>query len=442
VGKYLELIEEQKNFLEGKPEARYRLAIAGRQGGKTECGNIYLVRQLLRSKNKVFMIVAPTYTMLEQATLLKFYEVLRRVDPNWIVSTEKRIAKKMIDKNGNVIFFRSADRPDTLRGPTLTGGFLFDEAAMVHTTEPWRILYGAVSATKGFGVVTTTPKGANWIVRELIKPWERGDKNYHYVKWRSVDNPAFDKQQYEDAKKYQDPRWVAQEYDADFADLGGLVFPEFDDQIHCQRIEYNENLPVYWGVDFGINNPTYIGFFQVYPEEGDEGKIVQIDELMIRNMTFPDVLSVAMEKPYRLPEYACCDPSGKYREKITGIGTIDVFADVNIPVMFQKDWNTAKLRIEGINIAHKLLKTNMLVHHPDNCYNIIQGYGLYSRKPQREGMRAEELPIKDGVSDHCMESMFYFLLGKPYYDNTINQEIMSDKRRYLDVPASSEFTGF
>lgn len=428
----------QLSLWNDNPEARIRLALAGVQGGKTEAGCTAFARVLRRNRNELFMVVAPTYKILTQATMLKLEEVLRNIHPKWILKRDEKIRMEWRDRNGNIIFFRSADNPDYLRGPTLKAVF-FDECAMVPTAHAYRILYQRVAVKKGTIWMTTTPKGANWLLREVIKPWEKGDPNFHVAKWRSIDNPVFPREVYENAVKYQDPRWVAQEYDAEITGFGGLVFPEFNEDIHVGVFPYREDLPVYWGVDFGIANPTYIGFFQIDPETKKDGMIYMIDELQLRDMKFDEVLNVALnEKPYPKPELAFCDPSGRYREKIAGVGTIDIMTDptygFDIPVVAEENWNTHQMRMAGINELHKLLKTNSIMFHRDKCWNMIRAFGLYSRKPQEEGKPAEELPIKDGVSDHPMESTFYFTLGRPrfFYDDTELEEI----------EPSSDYTGF
>lgn len=424
------------------PKATYRIALAGVRGGKTLCGCTYMASRMRQTKNKNYMLIAPTYKLLWQASAPTLRMILERMHPNWIVHQEERFKSYWRDRNGNIVWLRSADKPDSLRGPTLYG-FLFDEAAMTSTSHPWRILKQRIATERGgFGIITTTPKGANWLVRECIKPAKAGDPNYHFVKWSSLENPTFDRATYEEDLKYTDPRWVAQEYNADITDFGGLVFPDFNEDLNTGYYDYDENLPLFWGVDFGINNPTYIGYFQFDYDSGNHGKIIQIDELEIRDKPFPDVLVEAVDKGYKLPDWVNCDPSGRYREKITGIGCTELFDDLGIPVVFEDNWNIPRVRMMGILETHKYLKEGMLVHDRNKCPLMIQAYSMYSRKERPEGSRAEEMPIKDGVSDHRMESMFYFMLGKPYCDNTIDKKVIEKRRRERSLSPSSPWTGF
>lgn len=440
----------QWSYWYDKPEAKIRLALAGVQGGKTEAGCIALAKELKENKNEQFMVVAPTYKVLSQATLIKLEEILKTIHPNWIVKRDEKVKMEWRDRNGNVIFLRSADTPDHLRGPTLKSVF-FDECAMVPTVEVYRILYQRIAVKRGNLWMTTTPKGPNWLLREVIRPWQNGDPNYHLAKWRSIDNPAFPKEVYENAKKYQDERWVKQEYDAELSDIGGLVFSEFDEEEHTGLFEYNPDWPIYWGVDFGIGNPCYIGFFQIDESYGDHGFIYMIDELQLQGLKFPDVLPIALNEkgylkdpsdevltPYPKPEMVFCDPSGRYREKIAGIGTMDVMMlpeyGFNLTVITEENWNTHQMRILGINEMHQCLRDRTIKFHRERCWNMIRAFSLYSRPTQKEGKRQDEMPIKDGVSDHPMEATFYFLLGRPkYFDRGIQEPLI--------VEPSSDWTG-
>ena len=443
---------KQLKYINEKPQAHVRLALAGRQGGKTEIACIAFANELKTSRNEVFMVIAPTYKILYQATMVKLWEILHKLNPNFVVKKNETHQMYWKDLFGNIIFFRSTEKPDTLRGPTLKAA-LYDEAAMTPTGVAYRILRPALAVKGGNLWIATTPKGPNWILQLLIKPWKAGDPNFHVVTWRSIDNPAFPISEYEEALKWQDERWVKQEYDAVISDVGGLVFPEFNEADHVGLPEFNEKLPIYWGVDFGIANPTYIGYWQFDPKGGEtdpktnlpEGHHFMIDEFQLANYKFEDVLEFAFEKTYLKnkvptlypkPIRAACDPSGKYREKIAGVGTIDIMYDYGLNPYYQKDWNTQIVRMRGINILHRLLKKKMVTYHRDNCYNILKAFPLYSRKPQKEGERAEEMPIKDGIADHPMEAGFYHMLDLPIE--------LKEEGPYIhdSYEASSESSGF
>lgn len=425
-----ELSPGQHEFVHGNPQAQFRLALAGRQGGKTQIGCQEFARELMTNYNEYFMLVAPTFKVLNQASKEKLKDVLDHIYPKqsdgkgWIVKWDTPSREEWKDRNGNTIYLRSCKDPNVLRGPTLKAVF-FDEAALVPTPDAFRILKVAVAVKGGRIYMTTTPYGPNWLLREVIKPFQAGDPRYHMAKWRSIDNPSFPMEEYEDAVKHLDERWVKQEYDAEIQGFGGLVFGEFDEETHVGLPEYDPSLPVYWGMDFGIANPTYIGYFQIVPPSvSGDVHINMIDELQLKDYKLPDVLDIALEKPYHRPALVMCDPTGSHRQSIAGIGAdVVMFSEPYfLPVRYEKNWNSPYVRQVGMNEMHMLLKTNRITFHRDNCWNMIRAFGLYSRKAPEEGKRADERPIKDGVSDHPMESTFYFLLGRPRFFLTEKEE--------------------
>lgn len=422
--------EKQLEWLHSKKEARIRLALAGVQGGKTEIGCRRIAGDLKNNKNEFFMVVAPTYKILTQATMVKLEEVLNIMNggPGWIVRRNERDRMFWRDRNGNIIYLRSAENPDYLRGPTLKS-VLFDECAIVGSPQPFRILRQRVNVKRGNIYLTTTPQGANWILREIIKPWQSGDPMYHVVNWPSYLNPAFDYAEYERAKKYEDPRWVEQEYEGKITELGGLVFPEFDEDLHVGPLEYIPELPIYWSVDFGWRNPNVVLFWQILPDLGPNGKLHCLAELVLRRHTIEEVVlhAINSKEPvnyaqYRWPEYACCDPAGRAKQQTSGISLIEAMQDLGIPVIEpEEDWNADDIRFLAIRDMHRFLRSEMILFDRDKCWNMINAFGLYSTPPQKEGEPAIEKPIKDGRSDHMMEASFYFLLGKPYYDNETHE---------------------
>ena len=410
--------EKQLEFINGNPLATIRLGEAGSQGGKTAIATRAFADTLNRYRNEIFIIVARYYKTLYQATLPKLEEALRARHNQWIVSSNL-MKGELRDRNGNKIFLRSSKEPDALRGITAREG-LFDECALESSPEPYRILRQRLAIKHGRLWLTTTPRGALWIRNEVKRPFEKGDPDYHVVKWRSIDNPVFDKKIYENAKKYEDPRWVAREYDAEDVDLGGVVFiPPFDEDEHTSnKFEYNPDLPVYWGMDPGIGT-TYISYWQIDPEKGEEGHIYQIDELELHDYSTYQAMDLALSKPYKKPLFIACDPSGKYREKATGMSVHKVITDMGygIPIMTKPDWNTHKMRQYGIDEMYRLLKIKGITFHSEKCWHMIRAFPIYCYPSPEEGKSnpKDNIPIKDGESDHRMESAFYFLMVRPRY---------------------------
>lgn len=409
----------QWSLVHDKPLARVRIGWAGTQGGKTNIACRMLAAMAFKNHHQRYMVMAPSFKLLSQATQLMLDEVFEARCPGWIVHKDDHVKHAWRDRNDNVFFFRTSNKPDKqARGSTLHAA-LFDEAAMESKAQPYRILRERLHINKGPLIITTTPKPHVWLRTELMLPAERGDPNYHLVRWRSVDNPKFDSAEYEEAKLYGDPRWVAQEYDAELVDWGGLVFPIWNPDHHLDDWEWRPDLPVYLSIDFGIANPCVVGFWQVEPKKGTQGHHHMFDEIHRRGLAFPDIWEMCKAKPYfdfkkgRKPRWVTIDPTGSYREKGTGHGLHRFIQRDGVAVLMEDDWNTEQIRQAGIAGVYMALNKQEMSFHRTRTRNVQRAFTLYSRAATDEDGRQSEKPLKDGVSDHCMEQIFYYWNKRP-----------------------------
>ena len=125
--------------------------------------------------------------------------------------------------NGARIYVRGADRPDTLRGVSLTYAVL-DEVADIKV-EAWeQVIRASLSDKKGRAIFIGTPKGRNWFydLFNLGKDGEDEDwKSWHFT---TKDNPMIDPKEIESAKKTLSGFSFKQEYMASFDTAGSDVF--------------------------------------------------------------------------------------------------------------------------------------------------------------------------------------------------------------------------
>jgi predicted phage terminase large subunit-like protein len=127
--------------------------------------------------------------------------------------------------NGARIYVRGADRPDTLRGVSLTYAVL-DEVADIKP-EAWeQVIRASLSDKKGRALFIGTPKGRNWFY-DTFKLGENGEdsdwKSWHFT---TQDNPLIDPTEIESAKKTLSTFAFKQEYMASFSNAGSDIFKE------------------------------------------------------------------------------------------------------------------------------------------------------------------------------------------------------------------------
>lgn len=135
-------------------DAMIRLFVGGIGSGKTFAGVLALLAQ---PAGTVSMVCAPTYRVLKDATLPAFMQL---AGP--LVREHRKSDMVTTLQNGHKILWRTAVEPDRLRGPNL--GFIYlDEAASIHTSEVYEVLLGRLRLQPGRMILTTTPKGQNWV---------------------------------------------------------------------------------------------------------------------------------------------------------------------------------------------------------------------------------------------------------------------------------------
>lgn len=254
----------QREVLED--EHPYKICVWGRQRGKTFTALYWLLKRAMRFPDTTHWYVAPTYKMAsknawKQAKKLYPYGV-RAKKPN-----ESSLYFKLI--NGSEIHFVGADDPDNLRGPSLKSVVLDEYGTM--KVEAWtEAIQPTLTATSGHAFFIGTPnafKGAH-----MKNMWNEARSGSHegWAAWHSPSSDAAhaDTRRIEEARRTMTPRQFAQEYEAAFLGVSGLVWPEFSDAYwdeggHVVPLESGHEvgeLPKGWnvvcGVDFGWRHPT------------------------------------------------------------------------------------------------------------------------------------------------------------------------------------------
>lgn len=155
----LKATDPQKVFWDDK--AKFTAFIAGIGAGKTFAG---ACKALSMPANSVGMVLAPTFPMLRTASLRSFMDIAR---PAGLIRSFNKAEYEMTLVGNRTIYWRSADKPDRLRGPNL-GWIWLDEAAMM-SKETWLIAIGRLRQSPGRAWMTSTPRGTRHWLYELVK---------------------------------------------------------------------------------------------------------------------------------------------------------------------------------------------------------------------------------------------------------------------------------
>jgi PBSX family phage terminase large subunit len=384
----IELYKTQFDFVNCND--RFTAMLGGVGSGKTLAGSVKSIRYAL--PKTLGLVVAPTYRMLQDATIRTY----RKINEELIASYNKTDSNIVL-KNGAEILFRSSDDPDKLRGPNINWAWM-DEAGL-SKKGTWEIVIGRLRADGQAGPcwVTTTPKGKNWLYDM--------HKQMTVFKSATTQNPYLSKEFVKSLLDSYTGEFLRQEVYGEFARFEGLVYPDFNEDVHVKKRDPKGF--IYWGlaIDEGYTNPAVILLIGV---DSDGRKHIH-QEFYERGKLQSDVVAMAQEMA-----------AGKNVTEVavdsSAAGLIADLRNVGLPAVPQKG-----RILDGIHVVQEHLKIQgdgkpYLTVDP-SCVNTINEFQSYVWKPGKDE------PVKE--MDHAMDAARYYLAGNLPDDDKI---IVYDER--------------
>lgn len=155
--------------------ARIKVAVCGRRWGKTILMALALVMSALKNPGSRAWYVANDYSLcMAQMRMMKRSKAFMQ----FVSHVYSQFPPRFDMKNGSEIAFRSADRPELLRGAGLKL-ICLDECAAANNGDNlfWTILLPMIADTHGSIIAGSTYNGKNWFydLAEKGKEWKDGD---------------------------------------------------------------------------------------------------------------------------------------------------------------------------------------------------------------------------------------------------------------------------
>lgn len=324
--------------------------------------------------------------------------------------------------NGTHIECRSEENPDQLIGEGLDLIVCAEAARLKHRT--WdQYLRPALADRRGAALLTSTPRGFNW----FFDFFNRGQLDHpdHEVGWESWRipsrmNPLLSDEEIEEAKRTSTPEAFAQEWEADFISYGGLVFPEFKQDVHVQHHIYSPFLKTQLWIDPGTSAPYCVLLVQITPEDN----IHVLGEIYRTGRTSEYIIAEAEEKwgPYLLE-------GGHPREDL--IVTIDKAAAEAAGTWRLRGYRAGgeKPTIKkGIEVHHNFLKDPIRstedfivprITFDPAAVSTIKEYGTYHYPDEiRKRIETNPTEVPVDVDNHAMDAIRYGLYNEfPYLFN-------------------------
>lgn len=255
---------------------------SGTQVGKT-CGLVeWLAQEMERCGPGDYMFVSPTFPLMELKAISELKERFVTLTGQFRHRPGYHRLESVEENERGVPEYRillgSAVNPDSLESATVKAVAIDELAQSSFPRQAWEALVRRVSVNQGrICAGTTLYDVSSWYKTEIYDKWKDGDPRFDIIQADSVENPAFPREQYEQARRDL-PSWKFNMfYRGVYERPTGLVYDAFDETTQVipafdLRLPQYQEWPRYVGHDFGPNNTAAVwlaqdpgtGFLYVY----------------------------------------------------------------------------------------------------------------------------------------------------------------------------------
>lgn len=227
--------ETQMNILKAYNKGAEKIVVcAGVRGGKTAISAYLVLKTFLQGLEDILegkkdsikiWVVAPSYELTQKV----FEYVVKwflKVHPEMGKNISYRPFPEIKLSNGVWIQCKSAENPNSLLGEEIDF-CVVDEAAQIKR-EIWETyLFARLSSRRGRVIFISSPFGQNWFYDEYSRAEQLGNA-FHF---RTLDNPYYPPEKWEEAQKILPKQVFEQEYEASFLPDAAAVFRGIDQVI-------------------------------------------------------------------------------------------------------------------------------------------------------------------------------------------------------------------
>lgn len=234
---------------------RYSFIEASTKAGKTSGCIVWIVERAFNGGDgQNFWWIAPVSGQADIA----FRRCLRAIPSH--LRTEHVGIKTITLVNGAVLWFKSADKPDSLYGDDVHAA-VFDEASR-SKEDAWYAVRSTLTATRGPVRIIGNVKGRkNWFYRMARKAQAGDDPEYGYHRITAADAVAahvLDQEEIDDAQRNLPEQVFKELYQAEASDDGGNPFG-LSAILKCVLPEVVDAAPVVWGWDLAKHQDWTVG---------------------------------------------------------------------------------------------------------------------------------------------------------------------------------------
>jgi len=242
-----------------KSDAKYFIINASRQSGKSFSLSELVRYFALNGVNQTLLYVTPTYGLASTF----FDNIVESLYQIPVIKSANKSTLTISFRNKSKLVFKSAERFDNIRG--LSVDYLFLDEFSFFKIGAWEAIKPTVAAKINSKVIiASTPKGKN-LFYDLAMLGQSGNNRYKYYFMHYTDNPMYDMQEVEDAKRVLPDNIFRTEYEAEFLDDGGTVFKNIKErQLISKWLQPIPNTKYYAGLDIGKQDSTVLTILDIF----------------------------------------------------------------------------------------------------------------------------------------------------------------------------------
>lgn len=240
---------KQREILENiiSSDAMYHTMVNGRQSGKSTTLLGLILYYSINKEKSVCLYTAPTYGQINKILV----QIMDTLQPTGIIVSANKASYEIKLSNGSIIYFRSTERADSIRG--LAVDYLFcDESQDIKTSDFQKSILPTTTARGKKVVLGGTPKKRGFFFDYYNMGKSEDFSNhtsYHFPSWES---PYVSKEFIEEQKRTLPPKIFSQEFEAKWQENEGSVFQNLGGVcINDNWPARDRNMKVYAGLDIG-----------------------------------------------------------------------------------------------------------------------------------------------------------------------------------------------
>ena len=359
----------------------------------SEGGAVRMARKIHQHtrKSDTFIVAAPTFGIMQQATLPTFLEFCDEFG-------EYHKGDKVFETYwGSIVYFRTGTIGNSVVGIRNCRHIWLDEGGMC-SLYFWENLQGRAAPKQATIDITTSPYSMNWVYKELIKPTLDGRRDdVELVQAISKENPYFAQEEYDLRKKTMDPRRFNMMFGGEWGRREGIVYNCFDDvenQIEMSALP--EGLRYFAGIDWGYTQEFSLVVIACTDDEVFVVANVKRSQLLIS--AIKDLVS-QFQRLLNIELFICGPDQPGYIRELNTVSNVKATTAIN-DVM------------PGIGVVYEMLAGRKLRFVAGKCQYLLDEVEQYHYPAPRDlGVdkdEKEQNPVK--ANDHSLDALRYVVV--------------------------------